>query len=161
MERQMATQAKQNGGIYFDDLRVGDRYQTPGRTVTETDVVNFAGLSADYNSLHVDAEFAKGLDFGQRVAHGLLILSMVSGLTSRLPFIVQMGPAIQGLLDLNCQWPKPTFLGDTIHVVVSITDMKVTSKGTSGIVTMSRDAVNQRGETVMKSVGKFLIKRDI
>jgi acyl dehydratase len=72
-----------------------------------------------------------------------------------------MGPAIRGLLDLNCQWPKPTFLGDTIHVVVSITDMKVTSKGTSGIVTMGRDAVNQRGETVMKSVGKFLIKRDI
>jgi acyl dehydratase len=72
-----------------------------------------------------------------------------------------MGPAIQGLLDLNCQWPKPTFLGDTIHVVVSITDKKVTSKGVSGIVTMSRDAVNQRGETVMKSVGKFLIKRDI
>src|SRR6266481_5168645 len=101
MERQMATQAKQNGGIYFDDLRVGDQHQTPGRTVTETDVVNFAGLSADYNSLHVDAEFAKGLDFGQRVAHGLLIL------------------------------------------------------------TMGRDAVNQRGETVMKSVGKFLIKRDI
>jgi acyl dehydratase len=156
----MNIQSIHNITIYFDDLNLGDQFQTPGRTVTETDVVNFAGLSADYNSLHVDAEFARDLAFGQRVAHGLLILSIASGLTSRLPFIVQMGPAIQGLLDLNCQWPKPTFLGDTIHVVVSITDKKVTSKGTTGILTMSRDAVNQRGETVMTSVGKYLVKRE-
>jgi acyl dehydratase len=157
----MAERKTRTVAVYFDDLQVGDQFTTPGRTVTETDVVNFAGLSADYNSLHIDAEFAKGLSFGQRVAHGLLIMSIASGLTSRLPFIVQMGPAIQGLLDLNCKWPKPTFLGDTIHVLVSITDMKKTSKGTSGVVTMRRDVINQRGETVMESVAKFLIKRDV
>lgn len=145
--------------IFFDDLAVGDQFTTVARTVTETDVVNFAALSADYNSLHVDAEFAGKSPFGQRIAHGLLVLAITSGLTTRLPLIMRMGPAIMGLLNLECRWTKPTFIGDTIHVLVTVTELKETSSGDKGVVVLKREAVNQRGETVMESFWKILAKR--
>src|SRR5215470_19632206 len=68
---------------YFEDIEVGDEYLSPGRTVTETDIVTFAGLSGDYNVLHTDAEFMKGSIFGERIAHGLLVLTIQAGLFSR------------------------------------------------------------------------------
>ncbi|HMM71285.1 MAG TPA: MaoC/PaaZ C-terminal domain-containing protein, partial [Rhodocyclaceae bacterium] len=86
--------------IYWDDLNIGDRFVTSGRTVTEADVVNFAGLSADYNSLHIDAEFASKSPHGQRLAHGLLVLAVVSGLTTRHPITKLMEKAIIGLAGL-------------------------------------------------------------
>lgn len=69
--------------MYFEDFEVGQRFVTPGRTVTEADVVNFAGVSGDYNPIHTDAEFAKSTPFGQRIAHGLLVLAMLTGLRQR------------------------------------------------------------------------------
>lgn len=69
--------------MYFEDFEVGQRFTTPARTVTEADVVNFAGVSGDYNPIHTDAEFAKSTPFGQRIAHGLLVLSMLTGLRQR------------------------------------------------------------------------------
>ncbi len=144
--------------IYFDDLRVGDEYITAGRTVTEGDIVAFAGLSADYNSLHVDAAFAGESHFGQRIAHGLLVLAITSGLTTRLQLIARMGPAIMGLLNLECKWTKPTFIGDTIHVVVTIVELKKSADGEKGVAVLRRNAVNQRGETVMESYWKILAR---
>lgn len=144
--------------VYFENLAVGDRYITASRTVTETDVVNFAGLSGDYNRLHVDADFAAGSIFGERVAHGLLVLSIASGLCTRLSVSERMQPNILGLLELRCRWPAPTRIGDTVHVVLTITDCTPTSKPGRGVVTMTRDAVNQRGETVMTSIWKVLMR---
>ena len=87
--RTCATAAGQNNqetsvGLYYEDFSVGDAVETPARTVTETDVVNFAGLSGDYNPLHTDAAFAAASPFGQRIAHGLLVVAFVSGLLARL-----------------------------------------------------------------------------
>ncbi|HZZ46141.1 MAG TPA: MaoC/PaaZ C-terminal domain-containing protein [Pseudonocardia sp.] len=146
------------GPVFFDDFSPGQRYVTAARTVTESDVVSFAGLSGDYNRLHVDAQFAAGTAFGERVAHGLLVLSIASGLSTRLPVSERMQPNILGLLDLQCRWPGPTRLGDTIHVVLTISECTPTSKPERGVVTMTREVVNQRDETVMVSTWKLLLR---
>ncbi|MFV0512125.1 MAG: MaoC family dehydratase [Jhaorihella sp.] len=144
--------------IYFEDLREGDQFRTPARTITEADIVAFAGLSADYNSLHVDADYALGSQYGQRIAHGLLVLAITSGLTTRLPLIMRMGPALVGLLNLECRWSKPTFIGDTLHILVTVESLTLSSSGDKGVVMLRRDAINQRGEQVMVSHWKILVK---
>lgn len=143
--------------IYWDDLNMGDRFVTSGRTVTEADIVNFAGLSADYNSLHIDAEFASKSPHGQRLAHGLLVLAVVSGLTTRHPITKLMEKAIIGLAGLQCRWVRPTFIGDTLHVVVEVTTKDAGKKPGRGSLTLTRTAVNQRGETVMESDWKVVM----
>lgn len=152
-------QSEQETPIYFDDISIGQRYKTPGRTITEADIVNFAGLSADYNSLHVDDEYAAKSPYGARVAHGLLVLAVTSGLTTRLNFSSRLSPSILGLLEVTCKWPNPTFAGDTVHVVVTVDDTYLTSSETKGIIELSRTTVNQRAETVMDSNWKLLIGR--
>ncbi len=148
----------ENLTLYFEDLNVGDTFITPGRTVTEADVTNFAALSADWNRLHVDAEFARQSQFGQRIAHGLLVLSIVSGLTTRLPLIKFIEKSLIALANLECRWLKPTFIGDTLHAVVEIADKKLSSKGDRGIIIMKRTGMNQRGETVMESEWKLSMR---
>jgi acyl dehydratase len=106
--------------LYFDDLAVGGRQTTAGRTLTEADIVGFAGLSGDFNALHMDAEFAAGAPHGQRIAHGLLVLAIASGLSTRLPLMKLLEKSIFGLAGLECKWAKPVFIGDTLHVVLEI-----------------------------------------
>ncbi|MQA13854.1 MAG: acyl dehydratase [Pseudonocardiaceae bacterium] len=145
--------------LFFDDLVPGEQHVTAGRTVTEADVVGFAGLSGDYNRLHVDAEFAAHTPFGERVAHGLLVLSIASGLATRLRVSEALQANILGLLDLQCQWPAPTRIGDTVRVVLTINECSPTSRPDRGVVVMSREVVNQREETVMSSGWKLLVRR--
>jgi acyl dehydratase len=144
--------------LFYEDLVVGQSHLTAGRTVTESDIVSFAGLSGDYNGLHVDAEYAATTDFGERVAHGLLVLSIASGLSTRLAFSEALAPNILGLLDLQCRWPRPTRIGDTIRVEVSIADRTATSRPERGIVTLHRRVRNQSQEVVMESSWKLLIR---
>ena len=150
--------AIENTTLYFDDLSVGDRFETSGRTVTEGDIVAFAGLSGDFNSLHMDAEFATSTPHGQRIAHGLLVLAMVSGLATRLPLMKLMEKAILGLAGLECKWFKPVFIGDTLHVAVEIVDKEQGRNPDRGTLVMKRSAVNQRGETVMESIWRIVLK---
>ena len=84
-------------GLYFEEFNVGDTVTSAGRTITEADIVNFAALSGDWNAIHVDAEFAKNSMFGERIAHGLLGLSIASGLAVRLGFIEDTVIAFMGL----------------------------------------------------------------
>ncbi len=146
------------GVLFFDDLVVGQRHTTAGRTVTESDIVSFAGLSGDFNGLHVDAEYAATTDFGERVAHGLLVLSIASGLSTRLAFSEALAPNILGLLDLQCRWPAPTRIGDTIRVEVRIADLATTSRPGRGIVTLHRTVSNQGRDVVMESSWKLLVR---
>jgi acyl dehydratase len=150
--------AIENTTLYFDDLNVGARFETSGRTVTEGDIVAFAGLSGDFNSLHMDAEFATSTPHGQRIAHGLLVLAIVSGLSTRLPLMKLMEKAILALAGLECKWFKPVFIGDTLHVVVEIVDKEQGRKPDRGTLVMKRSAVNQRGETVMESLWRIVLK---
>jgi acyl dehydratase len=151
--------AVENYVMHFEDVEVGDRFETSGRTITEADIVNFAGLSADYNSLHVDAEFAATTQHGQRIAHGLLVLAITSGLTTRLPLMKFLEPSIIGLANLECRWLKPSRIGDTIHAVVEIAEKIDGRKPDRGTMLMKRLAVNQHGETVMESAWKIVVRR--
>ena len=99
--------------MYFEDFEVGQRFVTAGRTVTEADVVNFAGVSGDYNPIHTDAEFAKSTPFGQRIAHGLLVLSMLTGLRQRTG--ATDGTLIAWLEIRNYKFLKPVLIGDTVR----------------------------------------------
>jgi acyl dehydratase len=144
---------------FFEDLNAGDAFLSPTRTITEADVVNFACLSADFNRLHVDAEYASGTPYGQRIAHGLLVLSVMSGLTTRMLLNQHLEPSLLGLLDIQCRFPKPTFIGDTLRARVEIIQKTETSKGDRGVVAFGRQAINQRGEVVVEGIWKLLVRR--
>ena len=141
---------------YFEDIQVGDEYLSPGRTVTEADIVAFAGLSGDYNVLHTDAEFMKGSIFGERIAHGLLGLSISSGLGTRAvprPF------ATIAFLGLRWRFKGPIKIGDTIKVRLKVSAKKETSKPDRGIITVQRAVLNQRGELVQEGDTELMIER--
>jgi acyl dehydratase len=144
--------------LWFEDFETGDTFLTSGRTVTEADVVNFAGLSADYNALHVDAEFAASTPHQGRIAHGLLVLAITSGLCTRLPVMKFLEPSILGLADLQCRFRRPCKIGDTLKVGMSITDKQPGKKPDRGTLTLSRVAVNQRGEDVMESIWQLVVR---
>ena len=141
---------------YFEDIRVGDQYVSPGRTVTEADIVAFAGLSGDYNILHTDAEYMRTSIFGERIAHGLLGLALQSGLGTRAmarPF------ATLAFLGLRWRFKAPIKIGDTIKVRLEVTDKRETSKPDRGIVVIQRSVLNQRGEVVQEGDTDIMVER--
>lgn len=144
--------------LFYEDLNIGEVWHTPSRTITTADIVSFAGLSGDYNRGHVDDEYAKQTPFGRRIAHGLLVLSVLSGLVTRTLANQFMEKNLLGLLNVECSFPKPTFAGDTIRGEVELTEKRVTSKGDRGIATFRRRAINQRDEIVVDSEFKLMIK---
>ena len=139
---------------YFDDLEVGHSWKSARRTITETDIVQFAGLSGDFNPLHVDEEFAKTTIFGKRIAHGLLGLSISTGLqASEPPWLVM------AFMGLDWKFAKPIFIGDTVHYVSEIKKTREVSKGDRGIVILERKLVNQNEETVQEGTFTLMIKK--
>ena len=112
---------------YWEDLEPGTVFETASRTITETDVVGFAGLSADYNRLHVDAEYASATAWGKRIAHGMLVASILSGLNTRTVVNQLLEPSLVGLLEMNLRFPKPTLIGDTIHGRIKVSGRRETS----------------------------------
>lgn len=131
---------------YFDELRVGDRFVSRARTVTETDLVAFSGLSGDYAALHTDEEFAKAGPFGARIAHGCLTLSLATGLEFSL-----MGNEPLRILAFygmdRVRFIKPVFIGDTIHLEGEVIALEEKDEK-RGVVTVHQEIRNQRGETV-------------
>jgi len=151
----MSAMAAYNRGKYFEEFTTGLKIVTPGRTVTETDVVIFAGLSGDYNQIHTDAEFSKGTSFGQRVAHGLLCLSIASGLAMRTGFLEG---TVMAFREIN-EWKfsKPVLMGDTIHVVIEVVETKPLPRLGGGLVNFTLEVKNQRDETTMKGLWSVLV----
>jgi len=142
---------------YFEEIEMGEEYVSPGRTVTEADIVLFAGLSGDYNVLHTDAEFMKSSIFGERIAHGLLGLSIQSGLLSR-----GMRPyAILAFLGLRWKFKGPIRIGDTIRVKARVIAKRETSKPGQGIVTLERQLLNQKGEVVQEGETDLMVARRV
>ncbi|MFZ5631495.1 MAG: MaoC/PaaZ C-terminal domain-containing protein [Bacillota bacterium] len=138
---------------YFDDIQVGEKSVTRSRTITEADIVNFAYLSGDWYPLHCDAEYAKKSPFGDRIAHGLLILSAASGLTPLEP-----GPILAFYGMDRVRFVGPVKIGDTIRVETVIAG-KEEKNEKSGVVTVEQEIKNQRNETVVKSIMKMLVAR--
>ena len=142
-------------GMYFEEFEVGQKMTSPGRTVTESDVVGFAGLSGDYNLIHTDAEYSKTTPFGARVAHGLLGLSIASGLALRTG--VLEGTVIAFREINSWKFVKPVFINDTIHVEMEIIETKAMRRLGGGKVDLNFDVKNQNGETTMKGVWSVLV----
>ncbi|NPA26744.1 MAG: dehydratase [Chloroflexi bacterium] len=142
-------------GWYFEDFKVGQRVITAGRTVTEADIVAFAGLSGDYNRIHTDAEYAARTPFGQRIAHGLLVMSIASGLAAQTGFIEGTVIAFREIKDWK--FAKPVYIGDTIHVELTVTETKLLRRLGGGAVTFRLEVKNQHGDTVMKGTWVVLI----
>jgi acyl dehydratase len=145
----------EEGAVYFEDVQVGEEYASPGRTVTEADVVIFAGLSGDYNVLHTDAEHMKSSQFGERIAHGLLGLSIQQGLLDRVVTAQVTGP----LAALKWKFKGPIKIGDTIHVEARVTAKRDGEQPGWGVVTVARRVVNQRGEVVQEGDTDHLVGR--
>jgi acyl dehydratase len=130
---------------YFEDYAVGAQRTTSGRTITETDVVFHAGHTGDYFPHHVDTEFARETPFGQRVAHGTMTFAIGIGLTAG-----QINPVAFSYGYDRLRFPKPVFIGDTIHTRVTIKEKQPDPKRSdSGRVIEACEVINQRGEVVM------------
>jgi acyl dehydratase len=143
-------------GLYFEEFIAGAEHVTRGRTITESDIMNFAGLSGDNTELHTNEEYARQTGFGRRIAHGLLTLSISSGLTVRMNLITDTVVAFYGIDKLR--FVKPVFIGDTIHVKKIVLD--ALSKGSAmGVVTFETTVLNQSGETVLVYRDKLAIKK--
>ena len=144
-------------GLFFEDFEVGQEFISAARTITETDVVMFAALTGDYNSLHTDVEYAKTTQFGQRLAHGLLGLSIVSGLMMRSQIFEGTILAFLGID--NWRFTGPIFIGDTVHFKMKIAQKKETSKADRGIIVREVSLINQRGEVVQQGQMTVMVRR--
>ena len=142
-------------GLFFEEFTIGDSVESVGRTVTEADIVLFAGLSGDYNLIHTDAEYSKTQTFGQRVAHGLLVLSIASGMAVRLGF---MEETVMAFRSLEWKFSAPVFAGDTIHLRVTVEEAKPMARLGGGLVRFKMEVINQRDETVNRGTWDVLCK---
>jgi len=138
----------------FDDLVVGDEWESPRRTVTETDVVLFAGLSGDFNPLHVDHSATEGNPFGRPVAHGLLGLAIASGLMSQAPRVDTL--ALLAILEWT--FHRPILFGDTIHALSKVEELRPHATARRGVVTWHRRIVNQNGHIVQEGRTQTLVR---
>ena len=142
--------------LYWEDFAVGQQFRSHGRTVTEADIVQFAGLTGDHTSLHLDEAVAARSPFGQRIAHGALIFSLSVGLKVQTVDTNESIIAFYGLDKLR--FTAPTFIGDTVHIEQTV--LAVEAKDDArGIVTQETKVVNQRGQVVQVYVGKVMLKR--
>jgi acyl dehydratase len=143
-------------GKYYEEFEIGEELISPGRTVTESDIVSFAGLTGDYNPLHTNKEYAKDSIYKGRIAHGLLGLSFVSGLVTRIGVF---DGTVMGFLGLEWKFTGPIYIGDTIHFKMRIIEKRETSKPDRGILIREVDLVNQNEEVVQKGTMTIMIKR--
>jgi acyl dehydratase len=146
----------QSKGMFFDDFQVGQRFVSGRRTVTETDVVNFAGLSGDFNPLHTDEVFARETPFGQRIAHGMLGVAIATGLSNQMGIFE--GTTI-ALMKVESNFKAPLFIHDTIHLELEVTDVRTTSKPDRGVLSCRAQVVNQRGEAIVDGPWLLMMRR--
>jgi 3-hydroxybutyryl-CoA dehydratase len=138
---------------YFEDFKVGEKTVTRARTITETDIVNFAALTGDFNRLHTDLEWAKKGPFGERIAHGMLVMSYAVGL---MPLHEMSVVAFYGIDKLR--FVAPTKIHDTMHVELEVIE-KQDKGNVGGVVSWKQSIKNQRGEEIIISTLKLLIAK--
>jgi acyl dehydratase len=140
--------------LYFDDVEVDQEWESPGRTVTEADIVNFAGLSGDFNPIHVDHEFARTTPFRRPIAHGLLGLSLGSGLIASNPLMRTLA-----FMEIReWQFRGPIFIGDTIRTRSKVLQKEVRARGRRGVITWQRRLINQEGKVVQEGITVTLVE---
>jgi acyl dehydratase len=141
-------------GLSFEELHVGDCWQSEARTIEQTDIQQFADLTGDRDRLHIDHEFAARGPFGKTVAHGMLGMSILAGLSSNAPSV-----QTAALVDiLNWNFCKPIFPGDSIHVITRVVELKPHGRR-HGQVFWHRQLINQRGEKIQEGTLVTLVMR--
>jgi 3-hydroxybutyryl-CoA dehydratase len=140
--------------LYFEDFIVGQKFVTKARTITEADIVNFAGLSWDHNQLHTDAEYAASTLYGKRIAHGLLGVVAHAGLSYELT-----EDSLLALLELTWQFTAPIYIGDTIHVEQIVKNMRESKTGDRGILSFEKEVLNQKNEVVQTGTTTILLAK--
>ena len=147
-------------GYRYDDLRVGMTFHSPGRTITEADIVAFAGLTGDYSELHTSEVYAKASQFGRRVAHGMLGLAYAHGLMwPRTGELRETAVAFLGIADWR--FLGPIFVGDTIFVNYSLSELRDSkSKPSQAIATFDVELVNQDGRVVQRGRKALLVSKE-
>jgi acyl dehydratase len=144
-------------GLYWEDWQIGAEYESAARTLTEADIVLFAGLSGDYNPLHMDEEYCKTTAFGGRIAHGPLVYAIAAGLLFQLHLYDDTLIAFLGFDELR--FTKPVRPGDTIRARIRVLEKRESSQPDRGIMKRRLQVLNQRGEVVQEGVQAFLLKR--
>lgn len=137
---------------YFETYQVGERWTSRGRTITESDLVLFSAFSGDWYPLHTDKEWASHSIFGQRIAHGMLVMSVATGLIRMDPGVII---AFYGIDQVR--FVAPTFIGDTIHVELEIVELKDNQHG--GLITAQSRTCKQTGEPVVVSTMRVLVNQ--
>jgi len=140
--------------LYFDDVEVGQQWESMGRTVTQADIVNFAGLSGDFNPIHMDHEFAKTTPFRQPIAHGLLIFALGSGLGLFCPPM----RTLAFLSVRDWQFKGPIYIGDTIRLRSTVLEKEARAKGRRGMITWQRQIINQENKVVQEGITVTLVE---
>jgi len=143
--------------MYWEEWEIGAEFESPARTVTEADIVMFAGLSGDYNPLHVNEEYCKTTIFGTRIAHGPLVYAITAGLLFQLHLYDDTLIAFLGFE--NLKFTGPVKAGDTIHAKIKVLEKRETSRPDRGVMKRELRVFNQRGEVVQEAVQNFLLKR--
>lgn len=138
---------------YLEQYQVGETWVSKGRTITEADLVMFSAFSGDWYPLHTDKEYAAKTPFKQRIAHGMLVLSAATGLFQFEPGVVV---AFYGMEQVR--FTNPTYIGDTIHLEVKITDIQEKDNG-RGVITALQEIKKQTGETVAVAVMKLMVNK--
>jgi acyl dehydratase len=143
--------------LFFEDVDVGFRFETPSRTVSEADLVAFAGVSGDFNPLHTDAVFAADTIYGERIAHGALVLSLATGLRQRVGLF---DGTLIGLLEIRrWRFVAPVRIGDTIRVLNEVTELRPTSKPDRGVMVQRIEVLDQNDAVVNEGELVLLIRR--
>lgn len=143
-------------GLFFEEFEPGQSIVSPARTITEADVVSFAALSGDWNAIHTDAVYAADHPFGQRVAHGLLIMSIASGLAMRLGFLEETALAFREIGDWK--FSLPVYIGDTVRLRATVAETKPMARLGGGLVSLKVEVVNQDDRVVQRGTWSVLVK---
>lgn len=143
-------------GLYFEEFEVGQCVTSMGRTITETDIVSFAAFTGDWTTLHTDAVYAGQTIYGQRVAHGLLGLSIASALAIRLGFMEDTILAFREIREWK--FSLPVFIGDTLRVRLTVSETKPVRRMGGGLVAFTAEVLNQDDKVVQHGVWTVLIK---
>jgi acyl dehydratase len=143
--------------LTFEDVEVGMRFETPARTIVEADLANFAGVSGDFNPLRTDAVFAEETPYGRPIAHGTLVLAVVTGLRQRMGVF---DGTLLGFLEIRSwKFKAPVFPGDTIRAVNEVAELRQTSRSDRGVMVQRIEVRNQRDEMVQEGEFVTLLKR--
>lgn len=140
--------------LFYEDIHPGLSFETPGLTVTDAHIVQFAGLSGDFFALHMDDDFARSLGFPRRVAHGLLGLILLDGLKNR----AEKSFASVASLSWNWNFRKPLFAGERISGRLTVAEKRLTSKGNRGILTLALELRNAQGEVLQDGTNLLLVR---